>query len=404
MRFFSQLVCLAVLGVFAAGLHAQTSAGQMEPIVAALRQQDYSRALALLASALKRAPGDAELWTMQGVALAGGGEKSQALVSFRHALTLDPNDVPALQGAAQIAYDTSDAAGIPVLKHLLKLRPDDVMSHGMLAVLEYQQGQCADAVTHFERASALFATRAPALNAYGTCLVRLKQLDRAAEVFGQSLALNPSDGRERQVTASVQLMAHQPQSALATLKALLDESPDASTLELASAAYEKAHETDKAVDALRQAILLDPHKADLYVDFAVLSSAHQSFKVGIDAVNDGIHLMPDAAALYFARGVLYVQVAQYEKAQADFDKAYELDPNQTLSVAALGLAAVQQNDLPRALADVRAKLARRPHDPILLYLQADILTQQGAAPGSTEFASAMRSAKAAVALRPSLEP
>ncbi|HET7102551.1 MAG TPA: tetratricopeptide repeat protein, partial [Terracidiphilus sp.] len=47
---------------------------------------------------------------------------------------------------------------------------------------------------------------------------------------------------------------------------------------------------------------------------------------------------------------------------------------------------------------------RRPHDPILLYLQADILTQQGAAPGSTEFASAMRSAKAAVALRPSLEP
>jgi tetratricopeptide (TPR) repeat protein len=140
------------------------------------------------------------------------------------------------------------------------------------------------------------------------------------------------------------------------------------------------------------------------VNFAALSSTHQSFQVGIDVVNDGINLQPKAAPLYFARGVLYVQTAQYDKAQADFDKAYDLDPSQSLSVAAQGLATAQQNDLPRALTGVEQKLARRPEDPILLYMQADILTQQGAEPDSPEFQTAMRSAKKAVELRPSLGP
>jgi tetratricopeptide (TPR) repeat protein len=106
--------------------------------------------------------------------------------------------------------------------------------------------------------------------------------------------------------------------------------------------------------------------------------------------------------LYVARGVLYVQVAQYDKAETDFEKAYELNPNQSLSTAAQGLAAVQANDLDHALTSIQAKLARKPSDPLLLYLQADVLSQKGADPGTPEFQLAMRSAKKAVALQPTL--
>ena len=121
-------------------------------------------------------------------------------------------------------------------------------------------------------------------------------------------------------------------------------------------------------------------------------------------IEDGIALEPKAAPLYFARGVLHVQLADYDKAQADFEKAYDLDPSQSLSIAAQGLAAVQQNDLDHALSGVQEKLTRKPGDPVLLYLQADILLQQGAEPGSSEFQTAMRSAKRAVGLRPTLGP
>jgi tetratricopeptide (TPR) repeat protein len=198
-------------------------------------------------------------------------------------------------------------------------------------------------------------------------------------------------------------MAHQPQAALATLGPLLEgNDPEAETLELAATAYEDNKETPRAVSTVRQGILLDPSNVNLYLDFANLCYAHDSFQVGIDVVSDGIGLQPKAAALYFARGVLYVQLAEYEKGQADFEKAYELDPSQSLSSAAQGLAAAQQNDLDRALAKIQASLLRKPNDPILLYLQADILAEKGAAPGTPEFQTAMRSARQAIALQPML--
>ena len=384
---------------------AQTAQDQVAPIAAALRNRQFEQALELLRPALRQSPGNADLWTMQGVAYAGRGEKKQALSSFRSALKISPDSIPALQGAAQIEYEASNAAGIPLLQHLLRLKPRDVTTNAMLAVLEYQEGRCKAAVQNFAAAGTLFESKPEGLHAYATCLVKLKRFDEAASVFQQSLALNPGDRRERQLLASIQLMAQKPQDALATLNPLLGTNgADAGTLDLASAAYEDAHDTEKAVDSLRQAILLDPQNVNLYLDFAAISATHQSFQVGINVVNDGIHLQPKAAPLYFARGVLYVQLAEYDKAQADFETAYELDPTQSFSAAAQGLAAVQENDLDQALASVREKLTRKPNDPILLYLEADVLTQKGSEPRSPEFQTAMGAARKAVALRPTLGP
>jgi tetratricopeptide (TPR) repeat protein len=398
--------CVALLPIlFLSCAFAQTPGDRIVFIVSALREQEFAKALELLRPALKESPENAQLWTMQGVAYSGQGQKKEALASFRHALKIAPDYVTALQGAAQIEYDAGSAAGVPLLQHLLRLRPNDVTSQGMLAVLEYQQGNCADAVVHFEKAASLFDDRVEALHAYATCLVRLKRFEQASQVFGRALALSPSNRRERELLASIKLMAHKPDEALLTLKPLLEgDSVDAETLELASTAYEDVHDTAKAVDSLQKAILRDPLNVNLYLDFATISSAHQSFQVGINVVGEGIGQQPKAASLYFARGVLYVQLAEYDKAQADFDTAYELDPNQSLSAAAQGLASVQQNDLDHALATVQEKLVRKPSDPILLYLQADILTQKGAEPGTSEFQTAMRSAKKAVALRPTLGP
>ena len=233
--------------------------------------------------------------------------------------------------------------------------------------------------------------------------MRLKHLDKAIEVFQRAVSLQTEDTQQRSLLASLQLMAHKPQDAIATLGPLIEAAnPGAGTLELAANAYEDAGETEKAVTMLRQAILADPQNIGPYLDFAQISSAHDSFQVGINVVSDGISQQPNSAQLYFARGVLYVQLADYDKAEADLAKAYDLDPNESLTAAAQGLLAVQQNDLDRARTDVREKLKRRPDDPVLLYLQADVLAQQGADPGTKEFQLALQSAKRAVALRPTL--
>jgi Tfp pilus assembly protein PilF len=125
----------------------------------------------------------------------------------------------------------------------------------MLAVLEYQQGNCAASIEQFEKAGSIFDSKPSALHTNAICLVKLKQFDRAAKIFQRTVALNPDDQRERHLLAAIQIMANQPTDALATLQPLLQlSSPDARSLELASRAYEEAKDTSRAVDTLRQAI------------------------------------------------------------------------------------------------------------------------------------------------------
>src|SRR5204862_3319486 len=189
------------------------------------------------------------------------------------------------------------------------------------------------------------------LHAYATCLVKFKRLHDAVTVFQRAVALHPDDRQERNLLASIQLMVHKPQDALATLGPLLEASnPRADTLELASNAYEDSGDTPQAVSMLRQALLLDPRNVSLYLDFANISFAHESFQVGIDVITEGLTLQPKAPQLYLARGVLYVQLAQYDKAEEDFETAQQLDPNESLGTAAQGPAALQANDHDHALA------------------------------------------------------
>jgi tetratricopeptide (TPR) repeat protein len=175
-------------------------------------------------------------------------------------------------------------------------------------------------------------------------------------------------------------------------------------MQLAADAYEANKDTPNAVKALHNAIVKDPHNVALYVDFANLAMTHQSFQAGVDLMNSGLTLEPKAVDLYLARGVLYVQMADFEKAEADFKKAEELDPHQTLSAAAQGMIAEEQNqnDPDRALATVRSKLAKKPGDAFLWYLQAAILAQKAPEAGSAEFQQVVQSAKKAIALQPTL--
>jgi tetratricopeptide (TPR) repeat protein len=403
MHLLRQIRLVFLTSLFLATAFAQTT-DEFRAIRTALRDKAFTRALELVRPALQRSPADPRLWAMQGTAYAGSGNPQEALDSFHRALKIAPDYLPALQGASQIGYDRADAAAIPLLERILHLHPGDVTAHGMLAVLEYQQGNCPAAAANFESAAPLFASRPPALHAWAACLARLQRYDKAVSVLQQCLSLHPDDRHERQILASVEMMAQHPQEAQTVLAPLLGNNPDSLTLELASDAYERAHETDKAVDTLRQAILLDPQNVNLYVEFAALAATHLSFQVGIGVINDGIGLQPKAAPLYFARGMLYVQLGDYNKAQSDFETAYSLDPTQSLTVAAQGLAAVQQNDLAGALAAVQQQLARTPDDPILLYVQADVLSHQGADPVTPEFQTALHSAERAVDLRPTLAP
>jgi tetratricopeptide (TPR) repeat protein len=383
----------------------QVASDRVSAITSALRSGEFEKALQLIEPALQESPKNPQLWMLQGLAHSGKGDPKAALSSYQNALKIAPDYLPALEGAAQLEYEAGSPSAIPLLQRVLRLRPNEMTSHAMLGVIAYKDRDCATAVQHFAQSGSVLDSQAGALQEYGACLMELKQTEKAIPIFQRILASHPDDPRARRGLAAVQLAAGQPGAALETLQPLLAAgNPDVGTMQLAAAAYEANKDTPNAVKTLHDAIVRDPHNVALYVDFANIAMTHQSFQAGIALMNSGLNLEPKAADLYLARGVLYVQIADYEKAEADFEKAEQLDPRQTLSAAAQGMIAEEknQNDPDQALATVRSKLAKKPGDAFLWYLQAAILAQKAPDPGSAEFQQAVQSAKKAIALKPTL--
>ena len=403
MHLGMRLGILGALSAISLLVFAQDPADRVGRITSALRSRQFDEALQLLQPELQRNPKSAQLWTLRGIALSGKGDKNESLIAFHRALATSPDYLPALEGAAQIEYDRGGKDAVALLQHVLELSPHDPTSHAMLAVLASRRGDCATAVRHFEQSDPLLDSQPGGLQEYGACLVRIKELEKAIAVFRRALAQSSDKTGPRYQLASVQMMAQHPKDAIETLQPLLQENTtDSDVLELAAMAHEAAGNTPEAVRILRQAIVSDPHNVNLYLDFANLSIDHQSYLVGVDMISAGLKAEPKAAALYVARGVLYVQLAEYDQAEADFAKGDAIDPRQSISSAAAGLAAAEKNDPESALATVRSKLAKKPNDAFLLSLQADILTKRGPDPGSAEFREAMESAKKAIALQPSI--
>jgi tetratricopeptide (TPR) repeat protein len=383
---------------------AQSANEIVEPIISALSNNQQAKALQLLGPALQSHPENAQLWMLQGLAYAQTGQRKSALASYQNALKISPDYLAALEGAAQLEYEAGSPDATPLLEHVLRLRPNDSTAHAMLAATAAKKGDCAAAVSHFAASGPALEGQTEALHEYGVCLLELKQTEPAVQVFERRLASSPNDSRARRDLAAVQLDAGHAQDALATVQPLLNSDVDVPTMRLAAAIYEASGDTPRAVSILREAIVKNPADETLYVDFAEIAMNHQSFQAGIAMIDSGLKIQPSAAQLYLARGVLHVQLADYEQAEADFEKAEQLDPSQGLSAAAQGMLAEEkdQNNPDQALSTVRAKLVKKPGDAFLWYLQAAILSQKSPQAGSAEFEQGLSSAKKAVSLQPSL--
>jgi tetratricopeptide (TPR) repeat protein len=392
-------VCLA-LTLSVPGF-AQNTSSQVQVIQAALRAKDFTQALKLAGPALQQFPKEAKLWMLQGVAFAGLSKNKEALISFHKALDLSPDNLAALEGAVQLEYRSDSAHAIPHLDRILQQMPNDLTAHAMLAVAAYKQHDCATAVKHFEQSAQLIASQPSALAEYGACLMELDRAPDAAVVFQQIVTQFPENSHARFALASAQLAAHQGKEAVETLQPLLEaKEPEPDVLALASSAYEGQGDTPKAVQLLRQAIVANPKKIKYYLDFATLSFNHQSFQVGIDMVNVGLKQTPNAAPLYVARGVLYIQMARYEQGEADFQAATRLNPRESSGAIAQGMAQIQQSNLDEALATVNSQIKIHPREAFLYYLKAQILVQKGTAAGTAEFKEAIAAATRATQLNP----
>ena len=351
--------------------------------------------------ALRLLPRNAALWTLKGLASDSLHKPGQALKAYYSALAIDREYLPALEGAAQVEFSKHSQKAVPLLERAEKIRPTDSTIQGMLGTLAYLRNDCRKTIFYFERIPAVPEWSIATLQEYGTCLGRLEDWKRATSVLSSALDRQPTNDEARYNLAVAEFQTGQYSSVIETLNPLLQrDPPDPESLGLAAEACESLFDTPRAVDFLKKGLAAYPENPEFYVAFANLSLTHSSFQIGIDVVNAGIARLPREASLHFARGILFLEMGEYDQSERDFDLVEALDPAMPVGPAAGALAKLELRQPKEAERITRAQLANRPNDPYLNYVLAEAIRSQGALPDSKEFREAQAAAEKAVKLQP----
>ena len=396
------IVCISAVVSCAALQHGAAKSEPDAPqILELLRAGQYKTAHENIENLLRTRPNDCELHSFDGLALNGMKEVAAAGKAFHQALRSCPDDLLALEGAAQAAYALKNPDAADLLRRVLVIRPDDATAHAMLASLDRAKLECSAALPHFKASQKLFDSSPKLQEGYAYCLMATGDAAGAAANYRAVLDSRPDD-TARYNLAVVLWEMHDPDGAWQILQPLLPTQASQDVLGLGAQLAEETGHTPEAVQLLRTAILGNPRNQDNYLRFAQISFAHNSCQVGIDMLNAGLTQLPNAARLYLARGVLEVQLSESDKAIADFENAHRLDPRLSLAMDAIGILQSQQHDMDASLRIFQQEAHSHPNDSLLQFLYAEALSES---PSEREsLPRAIKAAERSVEVDPRYQP
>jgi tetratricopeptide (TPR) repeat protein len=381
----------------------QQASAQKQEIYNFLAAHRFQQAEQAATAYLASSPGDCTVNVWLGLALRGEGKLQPAFNAFQTARSRCPQNLAALEGAAEIAFLLNSPEAKSLVTEVIKLRPADETGYAMLGAIDAREGDCAGSVDNYARAPARVNVSPAALRQYGGCLVSLDRPAEAIPLLSRLLALQDNNAN-RVALARAQAAAKDRSAALATLQPLLgSESHDSAAFLLAAQLAEANNQTPQAVEWFRKAIQLNPRDPRGYLAFAEMSFNHGAFKVGADFLSLGIQQLPSEARLYLARGVLEEQMTQMDAALRDFQDAHRLNPQLSFVEDAMGMLFSQKHDSAAALALFAQQSQLHPEDPLLQYLYAEALSQVEN-PDQKLTEKAIATAQLAVQLEPSYQP
>lgn len=381
-------------------LCALSSAQTTTELANTLSRGEFGEAVRSADVILRRHPEDARIWTLRAIALGRMGKTSESPASFRHALDISPSYLPALRGAAEVAYSQHDPSAPDVVRRLLSKDPGNAIAHAMSGALAAESHDCRTAVAEFGSAGSVIQSNADALVQYGDCLLAEDRPEDAAGIYRRLLTMAPGNVAARYRLALSLRRANKIPAAIELLNGL---PPDSKALNLLAECYIQQKEPASAVNALRRAIQIAPTDEQNYVDLGVLYIEQKEPRSAVETANEGLRQLPDSARIHAIRGAAYTWLNDPQRAAEDFDKADQFEPEQLYGSVGLSMLFRQNEHLPDAIRILRNKLAERPDDPTLNYLLADTLVRTGAEPGQPSFDEALALLKKSTALDPKFQ-
>jgi tetratricopeptide (TPR) repeat protein len=422
---------------------AQSSAGACHAApydcaVQHVARREFVPAIRLLERLVTASPADLKALNLLGIALTGAGRPEAANARFREALAKDPAFTPSRKNLAINLFDGAEVAEAGKhLEEVLKLAPGDEVANLYLAEVRYRQQRRSSAVAHYEMSGERFSQRPEWILHYGQSLLdagrakdALAVLERlpasdpeglfeagaalgragahadAARFFARARAGGYKDAYAaayNQALMSIEAGDHAAAVRVAEAQFAAGTAPP-ELYNLASRAYLGAGRLQEAYDALRTAARLEPTAVGNYVDLAMICLEHENLDLGMEIVDLGLVRVPQSWLLRLQRGVLLAMKSEFGLAEAEFEAARRIAPDEGVPYAALSMVWMQTGQADKAVEVLRRESARRKGDSVVPYLFAVALQRSGADLEGAAGAEAAAALRASLLARPDFAP
>ncbi len=342
-------------------LAADTAVPTIELGFAELEAGDVEAAFKQAKSAVDVAPHDARSHVLLADCYVERGEFKKALKVYQKAVTIDPDNLSAFLGEANMLREMASREPTPAESELL-----------------------AQAIPLYERAMERDGDNPRILFEYGRGLELRGELPQALELYEKATALDANDVRPHLRVTAAYLEREPPDleaaggSLARAQKIEAQAGKQYADVRFWEARYKiLKREYSDAVASMRQAVEKEPRNAEFHYWLGKALEKNNSLYEAIAAYEDAVRLNSRYAQAQRALGWTELERHRFKKARQWFAKYQKMEPTDFSIYVDIGESYTRQNKDTQALKAFQKALGHDPNDVQAILQIGKILSRQG---------------------------
>jgi tetratricopeptide (TPR) repeat protein len=287
-------------------------------------------AFALLKKAVKDNPNSAQTQLLLARVASAKGDMATAEASYREASTINPGNLDAQTGLADIAIKRNDAGMLSeVADKTIQMHPDFALAY-------------------------LWR---------GTAEAGRKEYDKAEADFQAVLKINPNNSTVYIELAQLRYVQGHIPEGNAMLEKALEKDPNSSIALTGLASYDMlAKQPAKAIARVQAQIAKEPGNSDFYAELGYLQLATKDFKDAADTERKAMQLNPASLPATQVYTQAEVALGEVDSALATWQNWTNAHPSDANAIMLLGTLEEAKGDDPKAEADYKKALQLDPNN------------------------------------------
>jgi tetratricopeptide (TPR) repeat protein len=271
-----------------------------------------------------------------GDALLALNELDKALAEFQAAQKIAPNDARVQRGLASVYFWKKDfTAAERAAQAAAQIAPRDASTHLMLGLLYSEQNKIPAALDALKQAAKLDACLADAHLILGGLYYAQNDYANALNEYQTAATIDPQNADAWYIVGAIQYQDKKWADAARALETAIKLQPKhARAWSALGAVYNADKKYPQAVTARERLVELEPNEPANHAELAYAYSKVDRLDDAIAAYQKSLAMKDDALNRTFL-ALVFDQQKKYDLAIVEFNKAYTLDPNLALDLAAL---------------------------------------------------------------------